>query len=71
MGHFIGISIQNCHSNLAAYVKKAGKAITNVKKSAKTTADIKPLKMKLILNSILYSLLSYHFRDLMWNQQAR
>ena len=33
-------------SNSAGYVKKAVKAITDVKKYAKATADIKPLKIK-------------------------
>ena len=43
---FLSICIHNCQSNSTAYVKKAVKAITDMKKSAKATADIKPLKIK-------------------------
>ena len=41
----MSICIHNCQSNLAAYVKKAVKAITDVKKSKKATADVKQLKV--------------------------
>ena len=40
--YFLSICIHNCQSDLAAYMKKAVKAITDVKKSA----DVKPLKIK-------------------------
>jgi hypothetical protein len=40
------IGIYNRQTNSAAYVKKAVKAITGVKKSTKATADVKPLKIK-------------------------
>ena len=43
---FLSICIHNFQSNLAAYVKKAVKAITDVKNSAKATAEVKQLKIK-------------------------
>ena len=47
--HFNGSKIGYCihygQSDLAPYVKKAVKAITDVTESAKATANVKPLKI--------------------------
>ena len=41
----IFLAIQNWQLNPAMYVKNNGKAITDVKKSTKATADVQPLKI--------------------------
>ena len=43
---FWSICIHYHQSDSALYVEKAVKAITDMKKSAKATADVKPLKVK-------------------------